>query len=56
VGGYAKRIREMRLLTSLKGRDYSVNVGAGGCSLEKWGEKLWIVFVGLRIGTSGGLF
>jgi len=54
VGGYAKRIREMRLLTSLKGRDYSVNVGAGGCSLEKWGEKLWIVCICFRMGISDG--
>jgi hypothetical protein len=47
-------------LEYLKGRDHSEDLGVNGsiildCLLRKYGGKLWIEYIWLRIGTSGGL-
>jgi hypothetical protein len=47
-------------LGSLKGRDYSEDLGLGGTIilksiLGKSGFGVWIGFIWLRIGTGGGL-
>jgi hypothetical protein len=45
---------------NLKGRDYLEDLGVGGRiilehMLGKWFEKVWIGFIWLRIGNSGGI-
>jgi hypothetical protein len=44
---------------NLKGRDHSEDLGIGerilGHILEKYDGKMWIGFIWLRTGTSGGL-
>jgi hypothetical protein len=47
------------LLEILKETDHSEDLGVDGriileCFLEKWGGKLWIGYIWLMIGTSGG--
>jgi hypothetical protein len=64
VNSEIRRKREMCIefyLESLKGRDISEDLRIDGRVIIKWilgnwGSKVWIGFVWLVLGTSGGLF
>jgi hypothetical protein len=61
---HVARREEMRnvhkiLVESLKGRDYSEDLGVGGRIIKwtegKYGWRVWIELICLRTGTGGGL-